>query len=130
MLLRYIGTSVHERFSSRTHFLEKKSLGWRTVFQAMNTQAGNNGWQQAGSIGSAGEHQLLCNFRSVHIVSFYEHFGRQTASRNELNLWTEVPLYCNISSNQFDAPPHNIDILHKFVENILKSAKNLTLYQV
>jgi hypothetical protein len=27
------------------------------------------------------------------IVSVYEHFGLRTASRNELNSWTEVPLY-------------------------------------
>jgi hypothetical protein len=42
---------------------------------------------------SAGRHQLLCNFRSVHIVSVYEHFGWRTASGNKLNSWTEVPLY-------------------------------------
>jgi hypothetical protein len=32
-------------------FSEKKSLGWQTLFRVTNTQAGNNGWQQAGSIG-------------------------------------------------------------------------------
>jgi hypothetical protein len=33
-------------------------------------------------------------FSMGKIVSVYEHFGRRTASRNELNSWTEVPLYC------------------------------------
>jgi hypothetical protein len=30
------------------------------------------------------------------MVSVYEHFGWRTASRNELNSWTEVPLYSDI----------------------------------
>jgi hypothetical protein len=46
----YSGTSVHERLSSRTNrftnkFSEKKKS------RVTNTQAGNNGWRKAGSIG-------------------------------------------------------------------------------
>jgi hypothetical protein len=37
--------SVHEQI------FRKKSLGWRTVYGITNTQTGNNGWLQAGSIG-------------------------------------------------------------------------------
>jgi hypothetical protein len=96
----------------------KKVSGWRTVSRVTNTEAGDK-------LGiSAGERQVLCTFRSLHIparisrafswislcfvvflnmllnktpmgkiVSLYEHFGLRTASRNELNSWTEVPLY-------------------------------------
>jgi hypothetical protein len=135
----YSGISVHERLSSRTpvitnashqerlsprtnrftnKFSEQKSLGLRTVSQVTNTQATNNGWRQAGSIGgrasvavwlSLSTHHcynspcLLLNFivfcgflyiiKQYKLVSVYEHFGRRTASRNELNSLTEVPLY-------------------------------------
>jgi hypothetical protein len=48
----YSGTSVHERLSSRTNFPKKKKrIGSRTVSRVTNTEAGNNGWRQVGSIG-------------------------------------------------------------------------------
>jgi hypothetical protein len=52
---KYSGTSVHERLSSRTNrfmnkFSEKKKSRVTTVSRVTNTQAGNNGWRQAGSI--------------------------------------------------------------------------------
>jgi hypothetical protein len=85
---------VQWNLGSRTPLITNKSvheqifgggLGWRTRKPA--TTVGDK-------LGvSAGERELLCNFRSVHIVSVYEHFGWWTASRNELNLWTKVPPY-------------------------------------
>jgi hypothetical protein len=48
---RFTNASHHEQIGSRTNFPEKKLLGWRTVSRVTNTQADNNGWRQAGSIG-------------------------------------------------------------------------------
>jgi hypothetical protein len=52
----YSGTSLdecfhYEQIGSRTNFPNKKHLRWRMVSWVMNTQASNNGWWQAGSIG-------------------------------------------------------------------------------
>jgi hypothetical protein len=81
---RFTNAPVHEQFGSRTNFPSKKHLVWRTVSRITNTQAGNSGKLRV----SALECQWL-----VNLVSVYEHFGSQTASRNELSSWTEVPLY-------------------------------------
>jgi hypothetical protein len=51
MELRLTHASHHEQIGSRINFPNKKLLGWRTVCRVTNTQTGNNGWRQAGSIG-------------------------------------------------------------------------------
>jgi hypothetical protein len=42
---------ITKKIGSQTNYPNKKRLGWRTMSRVTNTQAGNNGWWQAGSIG-------------------------------------------------------------------------------
>jgi hypothetical protein len=48
---RFTNASHHEQIGSRISVLNKKHLGWLMVSRVTNTQAGNNGRRQAGSIG-------------------------------------------------------------------------------
>jgi hypothetical protein len=77
--------SVHEQI-----FLEKKSRVTNGV--SSNERAS---WQQwlATSWEYWHESVSCCVTFAQYTVSVYEHFGWQTASRNELSSWTEVPLY-------------------------------------
>jgi hypothetical protein len=117
---------IGSRMPLITNKSSKKKFRWQTASRVMNTQAGNMVGDKLGVL--AEECQLLCNFCSVHIparircafswislcfvvfyillnktpmgkmVSVYEHFGWRTASRNELNSWTEVPLYLDLEA--------------------------------
>jgi hypothetical protein len=76
---RFTNAPVHEQFGSRTNFPRKTS--WMTNGVSDYEHAS---WEyRRGSVSC-----WLTN-----LVSVYEHFGSRTASRNELNSWTEVPLY-------------------------------------
>jgi hypothetical protein len=64
---------IQWNLGSRTNFPKKKSGVMNGVSSNEHTS------RQATTVGdklgvSAGKHQLLCNFHSVHIVSVYEHF--------------------------------------------------------
>jgi hypothetical protein len=75
---------MQSNLGSRTPLITNKSVHEQIFrkkkFRVTNGVSSNEhvSWQQTvgDKLGvSAGERQLLCNFRSVQIVSVYEHFG-------------------------------------------------------